>query len=422
MIESSAKNGGLALPEGFLLGAATAAHQVEGDNKHCDWWDFEQRGLLPFQSNNSCDHYNLYERDFDIAQALGHNCHRLSVEWARIECADGQWNDSAVSHYADVFKALRDRGLEPIVTLNHFTLPAWALKAGGWTSIQTVKKFARFAERFVSQVGREVRYWLTINEPTVYVQQAYINGEWPPLESNSWRHALKALKNLSKAHVLAYQRIKAISPASVVGFAHSALDIQPCDPDKQSDRLSAAVRDFILNKLFFRMIGVSQRRSENSRHNLDFIGINYYTRCCVKAGTIGPSLLVGRACKLNHHVESGVRSSIGWEVYPRGLVAVLDRFSAYGIPMFITENGIATEDDTLRCRFLLEHLQVVAAALAQGKNILGYVHWSLIDNFEWHHGYEPRFGLMEVDFESFERRARPSAELFSQICQSRRVL
>lgn len=207
----------------------------------------------------------------------------------------------------------------------------------------------------------------------------------------------------------------------MVGFAHSALDVQPCDRNKLADRFSAAGRDFVLNKLFFRMIGASGNRTENSRHNLDFIGINYYTRCCVKAGTIGPSLLVGQACKLNHHADSGIQSSVGWEVYPSGLATVLEKFSQYGVPMFVTENGIATDDDDLRCRFLVDHLRVVAAALAEGKEILGYLHWSLIDNFEWHLGYEPRFGLVEVDFESLERRVKPSGELLARICQRKRV-
>lgn len=421
MIESAEKSGSFTLPENFLLGAATAAHQVEGDNKHCDWWDYEQRGLLPVQSNRTCGHYDLYEHDFDLAKGLGHNCHRLSVEWSRVEPEEGGWNDSAVSHYANVFKVLRDRELEPVVTLNHFTLPAWVQEAGGWTSVETARKFASFVERFVSEAGQGVRYWLTLNEPTVYVQQGYINGEWPPLEIDSWRHAFKALKNLSRAHVLAHDRIKKVFPDSMVGFAHSALDVQPCDRNKLADRFSAAGRDFVLNKLFFRMIGASGNRTENSRHNLDFIGINYYTRCCVKAGTIGPSLLVGQACKLNHHADSGIQSSVGWEVYPSGLATVLEKFSQYGVPMFVTENGIATDDDDLRCRFLVDHLRVVAAALAEGKEILGYLHWSLIDNFEWHLGYEPRFGLVEVDFESLERRVKPSGELLARICQRKRV-
>ncbi len=421
MFESSTSSNSHKLPEDFLLGAATAAHQVEGNNRFSDWWEFEQKGLLPARSGNACDQYALYESDFDLAQRWGHNCHRLSIEWSRIEPREGEWDDSAVSHYADVFGALRKRDLEPIVTLNHFTLPAWLQQDGGWTSSDTPRKFERFVERFVRQAGQTVRFWLTINEPTVYVQQGYINGEWPPLESNAWTHAFRAMRNLSEAHKLAYSAVKRAIPGAMVGFAHSALDVQPCDPSKLSHRLGAVSRDYILNELFFRMIGASGRRLRNTQHNLDFIGVNYYTRCCVKAGTSGASLLFGQACKLNHHEDSGIQSSIGWEVYPIGLAAVLERFSRYGIPMFITENGIATDDDNLRCRFLTDHLKVVADSLAEGRNIIGYVHWSLIDNFEWHLGYKPRFGLVEVDRESLDRRAKPSAELFARICQSKRV-
>lgn len=408
-------------PENFLFGAATASHQVEGDNRGSDWWEYEQAGLMPFESGLGCDHYHRYNEDFDLARSWGHNCHRLSVEWSRIEPREGEWNEMAVAHYIDVFDALRQRNIEPIVTLNHFTLPAWFLRRGGWTANDAPEIFARFVGRFVAQAGKSVSYWLTINEPTVYVQQAYINGHWPPLKSRSWTAAIKVLRNLARAHSMAYIEIKSVDANSVIGFAHSALDVQPCDPRRLADRSTSAVRSFFLNSLFFRMIGMWPNRSVSKQHTLDYIGINYYSRCCVTAGPFGPSWLIGRACKLDHHKNSGDQSSIGWEMYPTGLARVLEHFSAYGLPMLVTENGIATDDDQLRCRFLTKHLRVISTTLAEGKNILGYVHWSLIDNFEWHHGFAATFGLAEVDFETLERRTRPSAELFSRICRERHV-
>ena len=408
-------------PDSFLFGAATSSHQVEGDNRWNDWWEYEQAGLLPFESGRSCDHYRRYAEDFDLAHSWGHNCHRLSVEWSRVEPREDEWDEEAVAHYADVFNALRQRGLVPIVTLNHFTLPAWFLKRGGWTANDAPTIFARFAGRFVREIGDSVAYWLTINEPTVYVQQAYINGEWPPLENGAWGSAMRALRHLARAHVMAYAEIKRVNVEALVGFAHSALDVQPCNPRRFVDRSSAAVRNFFLNRIFFRMIGASPGKPGSSQHNLDFIGINYYTRCCVSAGVSGPSLLFGNACKMNHHADTGIQSSLGWEVYPKGLAKALEQFSTYGLPMLVTENGIATNDDRERGRFIKEHLQVILDALADGKAILGYVHWTLMDNFEWNWGYAPRYGLAEVDFETLERRARPSAELFSRICRSRRV-
>ena len=219
----------------------------------------------------------------------------------------------------------------------------------------------------------------------------------------------------------AYAEIKSVNPDASVGFAHSAIDVQPCNPHRLTDRMSSAARNFLLNDVFFRLIGVSPIGARAGQHNLDFVGVNYYTRCCVTAGVVWPPPFIGRVCKMNHHADSGVKSSIGWEVYPQGLARILARFSDYGLPIFISENGIATTDDILRCQFLREHLQVVADSLANGVNIIGYVYWSLIDNFEWHHGYAPRYGLAEVDFETLERRARPSAELYARICRERRV-
>lgn len=408
-------------PANFLFGAATASHQVEGDNRYNDWWEYEQAGLMPFKSGLSCDHYHRYTEDFDLVQSWGHNCHRLSVEWSRIEPRQGEWSETAVVHYAEVFDAMRQRNIEPIVTLNHFTLPAWFLQRGGWTASDAPAIFARFAGRFVREIGNSVLYWLTINEPTIYVQQAYINGEWPPLKSRSWVSAVKALRNLARAHTSAYAEIKRANIDTLVSFAHSAMDVQPCDPNRLTDRTSSSVRNFLLNDVFFRLIGASSNRAEDSQHNLDFLAINYYTRCCVTAGVFWPPPFIGRACKLNHHTNSGIQSSIGWEVYPQGLARVLTQFAEYGLPILISENGIATNDDQLRCEYLNKHLQVVMDALTDGVNIIGYVHWSLMDNFEWHHGYAPKFGLAEVDFETLERRARPSAELYAQICQNQRV-
>ena len=421
MVESSISSSVAMFPTDFLFGAATASHQVEGDNQWNDWWDYEQSGRMPFASGRSCDHFRRYEEDFELARSWGHNSHRLSVEWSRIEPRDGEWNDDAVAHYAAVFDALRQRGLEPIVTLNHFTLPSWFLEAGGWSTNDAPARFALFVDRFVKEAGNSVTYWLTINEPTVYVQQAYLSGKWPPLRRWSWITAIKVMRNLARAHIAAYRCIKQAKGHAKVGLAHAAVDVQPCNPERMVDRASSRVRDFLLNGLFFRLIGSSPSSAPCDQHNLDFVGINYYTRSCITAGLIWPPPFFGKVCKLNHHADSGIQSSLGWEVYPAGLSNVIGRFAQYGLPILITENGIATDDDRIRCRYIEDHMRVLAQAISDGLPIIGYLHWSMMDNFEWHHGYDARFGLAEVDDESLARRARPSAELYSKICRSRRV-
>ena len=417
-MQTDATAGGT-FPADFLWGAATSSHQVEGDNRCNDWWSFEQSARLPFQSLDCCDHYRRYEEDLALASSLGHTCHRFSIEWSRVEPAPGEWNMEALDHYARVIAAVRARGMEPMVTLQHFTLPAWFAAAGGWEQADSPQLFARFVRRFVEQLDQPVKFWLTINEPTVYVLQAYINGAWPPQRRQAWLKAARVLLNLARAHVLAFDAIKQFQPTALVSFAHSALVIQPCDQQRRADRIAARLRDLLLNRLFFRLIGSPDIGGDGGK--LDFIGINYYTRCNVTS-TGGPlTRLLGRACKRKHHEGQGAVSDIGWEIYPSGLQTTLRRFGASGLPLFITENGIATQDDELRCQFLQDHIAVLEQAMAEGADVMGYLHWSLMDNFEWDQGTAARFGLIKVDYSTQTRTPRRSARMLTELLQAGEV-
>ena len=404
----------ITFPDGFLWGAATSSHQVEGNNRNNDWWAYEQAGKLPFPSGDCCRHYDLFEEDFDLAQSLGHNSHRFSIEWSRVEPAPGAWDREAVDHYGAVIKALRDRDLEPVVTLHHFTAPAWFTDRGGWERSDSPRLFARFIAHMLEQLDPPVTFWLTINEPTVYVQQSYVNGSWPPQKRRAWRQAACALRNRARAHGAGYRVITAARPGSQVGFAHNALLMEPCDAQRFRDRLATRLRDFVFNHLFFLLI-------ERPVDALDFIGLNYYTRCSVRSCTGPLSVLLGRACKTKHHPHQGVYSDIGWEVYPRGLAKVLMEFSERGLPLMVTENGIATVDDERRREFLRDHLAALAEAIKQGANVIGYLHWSLMDNFEWDMGTAPKFGLVAVDYDTQQRNPRGSANLFAQQCRGEQL-
>jgi len=186
-------------PDGFLWGAATSAHQVEGNNIHNDWWSWEQAGRVKEPSGIACDHYRRFAEDFDLAVSLGHNAHRLSIEWSRIEPAKGQFNDEALAHYQEVVRALRQRNLEPIVTLHHYTSPQWLSDAGGWTNTNVVDWFGRYTERIVKVLGTLVRYWVTINEPMVFVNMHYLEGVGPP-GGHELKPALRVIEHLIRAH------------------------------------------------------------------------------------------------------------------------------------------------------------------------------------------------------------------------------
>jgi beta-glucosidase len=394
-------------PQGFLWGAATSSHQVEGDNRANDWWEFEQAGRLPYASGKACNHFELYEADFDLARSWGHNAHRLSIEWSRIEPAEGEFNQAALDHYAKVIAALRVRGLEPVVTLHHFTNPVWFTRRGGWTRARSTDLFARYVERVAARLAPQVRFWLTINEPTVYVMRAYVKGDWPPCRPRSWWRAWLALRNLCRAHVRAYRILHEHRADALVGFAHSAPYVVASNPS-WADRFAARMRDFALNGLCFRLLGRSRA--------LDFLGVNYYVRQVVRWRPRGAQALFGAEHKAS---ASGRRfSSLGWEVFPPGLNSVLHKFGSLGVPLMITENGIATLDEELRERFIVEHVREMAAAMRDGVRVLGYLYWTLFDNFEWTEGYHAHFGLAAIDPLSQTRVARPAAAVLESISRS----
>ncbi|ETX08597.1 glycoside hydrolase family 1 protein [Candidatus Entotheonella palauensis] len=410
---------GYAFPPGFLWGAATSSHQVEGHNRWNDWWAAEQAGALVHQSGEACSHYELYEQDFDMAQSWGHNAHRLSLEWSRIEPVEGAWNPEAVAHYRDVIRALKQRALEPVVTLHHFTNPAWFTRRGGWLRRDSIERFARYVEYVVQQLGPEVTYWLTINEPTVYVMQGYVNGEWPPFVRGAWGKAIQVCYHMARAHVLTYRLIHQHHANARVGFAHSAPWVMPCRAHKRWDRMTATLRDCMLNRAFFGLMGNRVHGRRTPAVHLDFLGINYYMRTLIRSAGWGLGRILGRACHESHHTDQGVLSDIDWEVYPAGLRAILNKFARLGVPLLITENGIATTDEPLRCEFLKRHLTTLAETIEHDRiPVLGYLYWSLVDNFEWSEGFRAHFGLAAVDYATQERVPRPCADLFAQVCRS----
>lgn len=386
---------------------------MEGGNVWNDWWAAEQSGQLPFRSGDACRHYELYEQDFDLARAHGQNAHRLSIEWSRIEPSEGEWSDEALAHYVAVIAALRARGLEPVVTLHHFTNPLWFAERGGWARKTNVQFFSRYVARIVGALGSQVKYWLTINEPTVYVVQGYVLGEWPPFRKSAWGTATRVFANLARAHRDAYRAIHRHRPDAMVSFAHSAPLIVPCDPTRMQDRMAARVRDALLNHAFFSLAGARSGL-------LDFVGLNYYYRVIVQGAGTGLQRVLGRTCNEAHHARGPV-SDIGWEIHPEGLTAILRSYARYGLPILITENGVATENETLRRDFLVWHLRSLAAAIDAGVRVFGYCYWSLIDNFEWAHGTHPRFGLVAVNYDTQQRVPRPAAALFAEVCRTNRL-
>ncbi len=387
--------------EPFLWGAATSAHQVEGDNIHNDWWQWEKKVADVKKSGRACDQYNRYEEDFSLARELGHNAHRLSLEWSRLELKSGEWNKRAFDHYRDVLLSLREKKLKSFVTLHHFTNPVWLAARGGWINSRAPYFFARYARKVAVELGDLIDYWVTINEPMVYATQSYWYKNWPPQEHNVFR-LNRVIRNLADGHKQAYDAIHKVLRSAQVGLAKHFVAFMPEQQNHLADRIVASLQNWWFNHRFFYL----------TRGTHDFIGLNFYFTV-MKHATILPP-------KVTTSAWPGPASDLSWPIRPEGLTEVLLQTKKYGLPIYITENGLADAADTRRADYIRSHLRAVELAQAKGVDVRGYFHWSLIDNFEWDKGFTPRFGLIEIDYKTMRRMPRPSAYVYKAIIEQAR--
>ena len=398
----------LKFPKNFLWGAATSAHQVEGENINNDWWRWEQLGKIKdgSVSGRACDHYRLFENDFKMARELEHNIHRLSIEWSRIEPLPGKWNLEEIDHYRKVLDSLKENNMKAMVTLHHFTNPLWFADLGGWKNKDAAFYFSRFAEFIAKELGDKIDFWITINEPCIYTSRGYLESDWPP-ERRSIFAARQVMNNMAKAHRGAYRKIHQVlkngNIDAWVGMAKNNIFYEPYCKYNPFDRILVLILRYLTNFLFLNKI----------KKELDFIGLNYYFHC---KSRFNPLKIRNSFAEIKN--DNKKVSDFGWEIYPKGIYEVLMELKKYNKPIFITENGVADKNDVYRSKFILDHLKEIHRAIQNGVNIKGYLHWSLLDNFEWKEGFKMRFGLIEVDFKSYERRIRKSAKVFAKVCKN----
>jgi len=398
-------------PHNFLWGAASSAHQVEGNNINSDWWEWEKRVGLKEPSGQACWHYQLYKEDFDLAKSLNHNAHRLSVEWSRIEAVQGEFSEQELAHYREVILSLKEHNIEPIVTLHHFTNPLWFAKIGGWKNKKAIDYFSRYVDKVVTALGDQVHFWVTINEPLIYVYKSYILGEWPP-QKKSLNLARKITHNLAIAHIKAYRLIHSIYKKRSfsrpsVSIAQNLQAFVACPPTLKN-KFAAYLGERLYNFGFVEKL---------MRHRvLDFIGINYYGPFFMEAHGWRLKNLLLEASRQEHRELK--KNTLGWYIYPEGLYQLLIKLKRYKLPIFILENGICSQDDQLRWDYIRQHLVNVHRAMQEGVAVLGYIYWSLLDNFEWDKGFAPRFGLIDVDYRDYKRTIRESARKFAEVCKT----
>ena len=425
-------------PRGFLWGTATAAHQVEGNNTNNNWWKWEQEGHTAGKSGLACDWWGgRWKEDFDRAAEAGQNAHRLSVEWSRIQPEPDRWDEDALEHYRAMLRGLRDRNMTAMVTLHHFTDPLWLSEIGGpstglrrersgersgrgWETEAVVPLFEKFVHKTVEALKEYCTLWCTINEPNIYALEAYADKKFPPGQSNLLK-AFRVEANLLRGHAAAYHAIHEIQAEARVGFAHHHRPMQARYRWFPLDVLERNIHFGAINLAFPSGIrtGVMRtplgnKRIPQARGTQDFFGLNYYSQDTVAFDLGNPSELFGRRYypKGSDLAEGGMNANI-----PEGLFQSIKWASQFGLPIIITENGIEDVKDTLRPRYMAEHVHQLWRAVNFNRPVKGYFWWSLVDNFEWERGWTQRFGLWELDVETQKRTKRPSADLYAAICK-----
>jgi len=398
-------------------GASTSAHQVEGKN-HNQWsiWELEHANELAknapdklahwlpawgaieseatqpdnYVSSVAVDFYNRYESDFDILQSLNMNAFRFSIEWSRVEPEPAKWDYTEIDHYRKMIRSLRQRGIEPVVCLFHWTMPVWFFEMGGFENKKNVQYFTRFVGRVIAELKDEINLVITVNEPNVDVGESYVQGLRPGPKSLS--KGLKVYLNLMRAHKESYMVIKHLKQSIQVGISQHITHMRPVNKNPITRGIVRA-RAWGWNWLFF----------NRTKPYHDYLGLNYYTTDHMKLWK-----------KTNPNQK---QNDMGWDMHPYDIRYVIrDGYRKYRKPVMITENGLADRQDQYRQWWLYETLRGISDAISKDSApVMGYLHWSLLDNFEWTSGYWPRFGLVEVERATLQRRVRDSAAWFGQV-------
>ncbi len=407
------------LSEGIQLGVAAAATQIEGGNKENSWYEWYAKGRISDGSDPSVatKHYELYEADAKLMHDMGIQCYRMGIEWARLEPENGVFDEAAFEHYRQELTLLKKLGIQPLLTLHHFTNPLWFEHMGAFENKNCVNIYLRFVKKVVEELGDLVSEYITINEPNVYATLGLFFGEWPP-GKKSLSSTLRVLNNMCACHLKAYTLIHALRKDmgytdTKVSYAHHMRIFTPKNPKNLWHRICTP----LLHRVFQSSISKSYltakgcfpiKRVKGVPLGLycDFHAVNYYTRTAVSGFSTG-------------YLYGVPVNDLGWEIYPAGIVEnAQELYSLAKLPIYISENGTCDNTDAFRARYLYEHLKALCES---GLPIERYYHWCFADNFEWAEGVSARFGLVHVDFETQQRTVKKSGEFFTKMIRKHGV-
>ena len=407
----------LKFPSDFSWGVATASHQIEGDNQN-NWSQFESSQGLE-ASGSACDHWNRWKDDFDLIGNLNVGYYRFSLEWSRVQPQEGEWDGVAIQQYSEMVDNLLARNIEPMVTLHHFSHPIWFQNKGGFEVEANVEDWIVFSQKMFEVLSDRVKWWCTINEPAVFTTMGYVLGEFPP-GARSFKQTRAVATNMMRAHARCYRALKSMLRGDDVQIG-LVKNINIFDPYRRWNLVhwvQAKLLDEMFNRCWLRGLRNGRFRAPSSlfstkipglKGSSDFIGVNYYTH--LLATPFMPTTV--EIDPLIRPWEE--RTDFRYPMYAEGLRRSFDMVANLKMPIFVTENGVADDDDDMRPEHIRRHLWITAKAISDGMDIRGFYHWSLMDNFEWAEGYTQRFGLYHVNFETQERTLKDSGQLYADV-------
>ncbi len=410
-------------PEGFLWGTATSAAQVEGRNQNNTWHAWEQesgRILKSHKAGLACDWWGgRWREDFDRAKGAHQNAHRLSIAWSRIQPMPDQWDEDALDRYREMLIGLQSRKMTPMVALHHFSEPLWVAEQGGWENEAVIRWFTTFVRKSVEVLSPYCDLWVTINEPNVFIYEAFVDGVFPPGKKDL-KAALKVMDYMIRAHASAYKVIHDLQPEAQVGIALQYRGLKPATwipadhwvtkvfHNVFNNAFPQALKDGVLKGIFKRV------RIPEAVGTQDFLGLNYFTTERLRFDLFAPGKMFAHR---SFPKDAPLSESGDIANQPNGIAESVAWGNQFGLPMIITENGVDDSQDTLRPRYILEHLHLLWKVVNNNYPVKGYFHWTLVDNFEWERGWTQRFGLWGLDLETQSRIRRPSADMYAEICK-----
>ena len=419
----------LAFPQDFIWGFSSSAYQIEGHATNATWYRWEKETFpdgTPHAGTpcgDACDHWNRYKEDIALLKQTGATAFKFSLEWSKIEPIEGMYDEQALQHYVDVCQELVKQGIKPVLTLHHYTDPLWFMDKGGFEKVENLHHYVAYCQKVFERMHPYVFIWITFTSPSAYATKGYLNGTVPPGKKNMQLMA-EVLKNILEGHAQVYQALKAINPSAQISFSKNIYQLEPWNSYNPLDHLAARIGNYITNSVIYTFCttgvfklyipGLAYVYHENSKapQSLDFIALNYYSHAYMK--NFNPY----------KHPEEYHTQNPTYTLYPEGMYRAIQEIheniaQPLNIPIYITENGIGTDDNDMRRQQAERYLYAISRAIKDGYDIRSYIHWALLDNYEWG-SYDKHYGIYAVDYATQQRTLKPGTDYLLQVIQANR--